>query len=194
MKSPIFIAKHLLKKVLISRLCKRYVLGNQVLIDDIERTYLVRGCTSKNSSVPDKFKHLMIYYPSYAFLFFWRIKKGDYRWRRYFTKGYECKIFGSTKIAGGLVCFHPFGTVINAKSIGKNFEFRNGLTIGNKNNDNTLLPVIGDHVTVGANTVIIGDITIGDHVTIGAGSVVVHSFPSRCVIAGNPAKIIKTIS
>jgi serine O-acetyltransferase len=92
-----------------------------------------------------------------------------------------------------MIAYHPYATVINAKKIGKNFTFRNGLTIGNKNNDNTLLPTIGNNVEVGANVVIIGDIEIGDNVTIGAGSVVVKSVPSNCVIAGNPARIIKML-
>jgi serine acetyltransferase len=55
------------------------------------------------------------------------------------------------------------------------------------------LPVIGNNVTVGSNVVIIGDITIGDHVLIGAGSVVIKDVPSNCVIAGNPAKIIRRL-
>jgi serine O-acetyltransferase len=93
-----------------------------------------------------------------------------------------------------MVAFHPFATVINAKKIGKNFTFRNGLTIGNKNNDNTLLPSIGNNVEVGANVVIIGDIEIGDNVIIGAGAVVVKSVPSNVVVAGNPARIIKTLN
>ncbi|HAB26474.1 MAG TPA: serine acetyltransferase, partial [Xanthomarina gelatinilytica] len=59
--------------------------------------------------------------------------------------------------------------------------------------DNRLLPIIGNDVTVGANVVIIGNITIGDHVVIGAGSVVVKDVPSNCVIAGNPARVIKTL-
>ena len=92
-----------------------------------------------------------------------------------------------------MMCYHPFATVINAKSIGKNFQFRNGLTIGNKGNDNSKLPVIGDNVTVGANAVIIGDITIGNQVVIGAGSVVVKDVPPYSIVAGNPAKIIKRL-
>jgi serine O-acetyltransferase len=109
-------------------------------------------------------------------------------------QNYNCKIFSSSDIQGGLVAFHPYATVINAKKIGKNFTFRNSLTIGNKNNNNGLLPSIGDNVEVGANVVIIGDIIIGDNVIIGAGSVVVKNIPSNCVVAGNPAKVIKQLN
>lgn len=123
--------------------------------------------------------------------FFWRINKLGYRWRYLFMNDLPCKLFRSTEIAGGLMCYHPFATVINAKSIGCNFQFRNGLTVGNKGNDNSQLPIIGNDVSVGANVVIIGAITIGDNVTIGAGSVVVKNVPSNCIIAGNPAHIIR---
>lgn len=34
-------------------------------------------------------------------------------------------------------------------------------------------------------------VTLGDEVIVGAGSLVTKSFPSNCIIAGNPAKIIK---
>lgn len=52
-------------------------------------------------------------------------------------------------------------------------------------------PVIGDNVKICANAIVIGGITIGDNVTIGAGSVVTKSVPSDCVVAGNPARIIR---
>jgi acetyltransferase-like isoleucine patch superfamily enzyme len=38
-----------------------------------------------------------------------------------------------------------------------------------------------------------GDITIGDNVIVGAGSIVVKDVPNNCVVAGNPAKIIRYI-
>ena len=161
--------------------------------EDVNQTFKVRGCKASQNTVEKRFSHLMNYYPEFAFIFFWRIKKQNYRWKNLFTEGYECKIFGSTKIKGGLVCFHPFATVINAESIGHNFLFRNGLTIGNKDDDNTQLPVIGNNVMVGANAVIIGKITIGDNVIVGAGAVVVKDVPSNVVVAGNPSRIIKTL-
>lgn len=184
-----YMIKHFIKKLLITKLYKRYVAQNEVIQHDVRQTLVVRGSKMVSASLQDQFKHLMLYYPEFTFIFFWRIRKRPwyYSW---FTKDFHCKIFHSTKIDGGLICYHPYATVINAKRIGKNFQFRNSLTIGNKHNDNRLLPVIGDNVTVGSNVVIIGDITIGDHVMIGAGAVVVKDVPSNCVVAGNPAKVI----
>ena len=181
------------KKIQLHRMYKQYVVQNLLVKQDIEATFLKRNCTAKNDELKTKFIHLMLYYPEFAYVFFWRTGLRKRKWEKLFTKDFNIKIFKSSKISGGLMCFHPYATVINAKSIGKNFQFRNGLTIGNKSDDNAMLPRIGNDVTVGAQVVIIGDIKIGDNVIIGAGSVVVKSVPSNCIIAGNPAKIIKWI-
>lgn len=53
---------------------------------------------------------------------------------------------------------------------------------------------IGDNVWIGAKVTILKGVTVGDNVTIGAGSVVTKNIPSNCVIAGNPARIIKSWS
>ena len=52
---------------------------------------------------------------------------------------------------------------------------------------------IGKNVWIGGHAVICPGVSIGDNVVIGAGSVVTKSFPDDVFIAGNPAKIIKTI-
>lgn len=96
----------------------------------------------------------------------------------------------STKVGKGLKMTHPYSTVLNAESIGDNFSCIQCVTIGKKNNRR---PRIGDNVSIGCNVVVIGDITIGNNVTIGAGSVVVKDVPDNCVVAGNPARIIKFI-
>ena len=181
----------MIKKVLIAILFKKYVLKDEVIQQDVDQTIAVRGCKVIPDTIERRFYHLMMYYPDFAYIFFWRIRQGDHKWKKRFTKDLPCKIFRSTRIEGGMMCYHPFATVINAKSIGKNFQFRNGLTIGNKENDNSRIPVIGHDVTVGANVVIIGDISIGDNVIIGAGSVVVKDVPSNVIVAGNPAQVIK---
>jgi maltose O-acetyltransferase len=52
---------------------------------------------------------------------------------------------------------------------------------------------IGNNVWVGGSSIICPGVTIGNNVVIGAGSVVTKNFPDDVAIAGNPAKIIKTI-
>ncbi|MDO5463801.1 MAG: DapH/DapD/GlmU-related protein [Akkermansia sp.] len=53
--------------------------------------------------------------------------------------------------------------------------------------------LVGDNVEIGANVTIIGGVKIGNNSVIGAGSVVVKDVPANCVVAGNPAKIIKKL-
>lgn len=57
--------------------------------------------------------------------------------------------------------------------------------------------VIETHVkkgaSVGSSATILCGITIGENVIVGAGSVVTKDVPPNCVVAGNPAKVIKKI-
>lgn len=104
----------------------------------------------------------------------------------------ESTFFPCKEINGGFYMAHPYATIINAKKVGRNFTCRQCTTIGNKKDgDNEHLPIIGDNVTLGANVVIIGGITVGNNVVVGAGSVVVKDVPDNCIVAGNPAKILK---
>ncbi len=56
--------------------------------------------------------------------------------------------------------------------------------------------VIGKNCLVGMNSVIMDQVELGDECIVGALSFVkaAEKFPSRSLIAGNPAKIIKTVS
>ena len=51
---------------------------------------------------------------------------------------------------------------------------------------------LGDYCFVGTRSIILPGLRIGNEVVIGSGSVVTKDIPSNCIVAGNPAKIIKT--
>lgn len=53
---------------------------------------------------------------------------------------------------------------------------------------------IGDNVWIGGNSVILPGVNIGSNVVIGAGSVVTGNIPDWSFAAGNPCKIIRTIT
>lgn len=104
---------------------------------------------------------------------------------RYFQISYTSMIGKSMLIA------HPYATVLNAESIGDNFSCIHCTTLGATPKGR---PVLGDNVSLGANVTIIGPIHIGNNVVVGAGSVVVKDIPSNCIVAGNPAKIIRYLN
>ncbi|HFQ3901542.1 TPA: chorismate mutase [Enterococcus faecium] len=52
---------------------------------------------------------------------------------------------------------------------------------------------IGDNVWLGGGVIVTPGVTLGNNVVVGTGSVVTKSFPDNVVIAGNPARIIKTV-
>ncbi len=54
--------------------------------------------------------------------------------------------------------------------------------------------VIGDDVWIGFNSIILKGVSIGDRSIIASGSVVTKNFPENCIIAGNPAKVIKYLT
>jgi len=100
---------------------------------------------------------------------------------------FDCVILDVAKVTLGDNCFiapqvgiytatHP----INAEERISGLEYGKPVTIGN-------------NCWIGGHAVINPGVTLGDNVVVGAGSVVTKSFGSNVVIAGNPAKVIKTI-
>lgn len=51
---------------------------------------------------------------------------------------------------------------------------------------------LGKRCFVGANAIIMPGIKIGDEVIVGSGAIVTKDVPSNSIVAGNPARIIKT--
>lgn len=50
---------------------------------------------------------------------------------------------------------------------------------------------IGNNCVIGIRSIILPGVTIGNHVVVGAGSVVTKDIPSHSIVAGNPARILK---
>lgn len=110
--------------------------------------------------------------------------------------------------------FHP-DDLNNFQGVGKYFQGLNakitigrgtfigdnvGLITANHDLDNLEQSTEGKEITIGEkcwigmNSVILPGVVLGPNIVVGAGSIVTKSFPNGyCVIAGNPAKVIKYI-
>jgi serine O-acetyltransferase len=83
---------------------------------------------------------------------------------------------------------HPHCVHINCDSIGHHLIIYHCITIGGINGKT---PIIGNNVTIGCHSAILGDIKIGDNVKIGAGTIVTKSIPDNCTVIGNRAIIVR---
>ncbi|SHJ63509.1 serine acetyltransferase [Cycloclasticus pugetii] len=97
----------------------------------------------------------------------------------------------TVKVGGGLR-IHHFGNIFIHKNavIGKNCTLRQGVTLGNRYNDE-VAPVLCDNVELGAYAQVLGEVTLGDSCKIGAMSVVLMDVPDKKTACGNPARILK---
>ncbi len=85
---------------------------------------------------------------------------------------------------------HNYATYLNAERIGADFYCLQLVTLGNGKGGR---PVIGDNVSIYTGATVFGGITVGNNVKIAAGAVVFHDVPDNCVVAGNPAVIVKKL-
>ena len=76
-------------------------------------------------------------------------------------------------------------------------EERNRLLQAADGGDSDLVPAreirIGKNCFIGCNTIILKGTVLGDGCVVGAGAVVSGKFEENCVIAGNPARVIKRL-
>ena len=99
----------------------------------------------------------------------------------------SCKLGQGTKFGYG-----GSGVVIHARArLGRNCLISPCVTIGGRSRIYDVL-VIGDNVFIGGGAKVLGNVKIGNNVVIGANAVVIYDVPDNCIVAGMPAKIIKT--
>lgn len=108
----------------------------------------------------------------------------------------NCKIGKNLQIA------HGQDIVIGGDTIvGNNCIIYNGVTIGVSGKlikkdgllqQEKLYPKIGNNCIIYTGAKVLGNISVGDNVIIGANSVVLNDIPNSVIVAGIPAKLIKT--
>lgn len=105
-----------------------------------------------------------------------------------FFANYNCCIIDVAKVTIGDSCMlapnvsiYTAGHPVHPASRNSGFEF--GLEV-----------TIGDNVWIGGSTVILPGVHIGSNTVIGAGSVVTKDIPDWVIAAGNPCKVVRSIT
>ncbi len=104
-----------------------------------------------------------------------------------------CDIHPGATIGKRFFIDHATGVVIGETTIiGDDVSLYQGVTLGGvSTSKGKRHPTLGNHIVVGANASILGNITIGNNVRVGAGSVVLKDVPDDCTVVGIPGTIVK---
>lgn len=107
------------------------------------------------------------------------------------TRLYGCNIYPQATLGEGLYIPHFVGIVVgNTTVLGKKCTIFPNVVFGASYSPNRQNPTgrrhakCGDNCVFGANSSIIGAITIGSNVTIGAGAVVTKDVPDNVTVVG----------
>ncbi|NNC37408.1 MAG: serine O-acetyltransferase [Acidimicrobiales bacterium] len=105
---------------------------------------------------------------------------------------YGVDINPAARIGSGIMFDHATGIVIGETAVvGDDCSILHGVTLGGTGKESEdRHPKIGERVMIGAGAKILGNIKIGDMARIAAGSVVLKDVPSKCTVAGVPAKAV----
>ena len=104
---------------------------------------------------------------------------------------FSCDVALPVKWGGNSLEHNGLGVVISRLAIiGNDCRIYQHVTIGAGKGG---YPIIGNNVTIYANSVVVGNIRIGDNCIIGANSFVNVDVPDNSVYAGVPAKFIRSI-
>ena len=99
-----------------------------------------------------------------------------------------CDLFYEVELPEIFMLDHPLGSIMGRAKFGNYFEFSQNCTVGNNNN---IFPVIGEHVTMLANTTILGNSKISNHVILGAGACVKdQDVPENSLVFGSSPNLI----
>ena len=102
------------------------------------------------------------------------------------------EISPAVRCGGGLYIGHPYGITVNSRAVlGMNVNLHKGVTIGQENRGRRKgCPTLGNCVSVGINSSIVGKVTIGDDVLIAPNTYINCDVPSHSIVLGSPCRII----
>lgn len=109
--------------------------------------------------------------------------------------GKNCKISSHSFICEGV-------TIEDNVFIGHNVTFTNDIFPRATNPDGSLQTaddwkcvstLVKKGASIGSSATILCGITIGENAIVGAGSMVTKDVPANCIVAGNPAKILRNL-
>lgn|GEM_PF-299911 len=155
---------------------------------------LSRLCPSCSEDVERSLEKTLFTSLSFRSVLLFRIRKsGNKKAMKYFNRflmfypeSPAIEIGGD--IEGGLRIIHN-SCVVYVSHAGKNLSVGPFAVVGKSHGS---LPMIGNNVTICANSTVIGGINIGDNALIGASSFVKCDVAANSVVAGNPLKVLST--
>jgi len=108
---------------------------------------------------------------------------------------YGIEIAETSLIGRRLRVAHQHGITVHPQAvIGDDCLIRHGVSIGRAANHGSgaqcAAPVLGDRVEIGANSVVVGGISIGDDVVIGPCVAVMRSIRAGSIVVAHPPRIM----
>ncbi len=112
-------------------------------------------------------------------------------WRLYYTKVWGMDIHPTAVFSLSAKFDRTFPIGVH---VGKNswIAFESRILTHDRTRGLYLHTRIGENCFIGGRSLILPGVEIGDNCVIGAGSVVTKSVPPRSLVAGNPARIIRS--
>jgi serine O-acetyltransferase len=123
--------------------------------------------------------------------------KADRRSLALYLQSRSALVFGidihpAASLGSGIMIDHGTGVVIGETSVVEdNVSILQGVTLGGKGKEaGDRHPKVRRGVMIGAGAGIFGNIEIGARAKVGAGSIVLKPVPTRCTVAGVPARLV----
>lgn len=164
-----------------------FLLGkNEKMIDDLEA---YSKHYQKNGSKAYRFLYFIFMNKGFRNLFYFRMGKASLL-ISWLGKGYDnFHISKKANVAGGILLFHPFGTLMDCVSIGKGCRITHNVSAAVKEEGKGA--VVGENVELNPCCILVGNVHVGNNCIIGPGAVIHKDVPDNCVVVGNPAMILK---